>query len=80
MTQRSVASWPGPQPVHLDALCCQVLTNSIADSVGADCGDEANLLSATRDDDRLIGALAAEIVGGSARDDRFARAAESGQV
>ena len=73
ITQRSLAPGHVRKPSVSTPFGGQVLANPLADSVGADCGDEANLLSATRQDHGLVGALAAKIVGGSARDHRLTR-------
>ena len=59
-------------PVCLDAFASETRTNALAKRVVADWSDEANRRAAARRDDRLIGALAAEIFRRSERHDRFA--------
>src|ERR1700722_8572453 len=59
-------------PVCLDAFASEARTNPLAKRVVADRSDEANKRAAPRRDDRLTGALAAEIFRRSERHDCLA--------
>ena len=59
------------QPAGLHAFASEIRANALAERVIADWSDKANRRAAARRDDRLIGALAAEIFGGSESHDRF---------
>ena len=64
----------GRHPVYLHAFASEIRSNALAKRVIADWGDKANRRAAARRDDRLIGALAAEIFRRAESHDRFAGA------
>ena len=76
MTQRSRRSLPDPQSVGPNALRIQVPTDTLASDVVPDGRNQPHIEPAARHHDRLVRALAAEIVGRAPGDDRLARLRE----